>query len=171
MPDIAKARREATGLGPWQRTLLHLIARRWRRFVSRRGFAARCGFIAAADDGKRRLLARPTDRLDRIEVAAVTGDDTIEFSQSFDLINDHPAHLRGILRRLLRQLEHSATQFSARRLEFAAVLQMVVERNQVGATPAAPPPLPIANLIDDDAINPRIKRGLTPKASNRLPGF
>src|SRR5262249_32586801 len=65
---LGAARREATGLGPRQRTLLHLIAR-WRRgFVSRRGLAARCRFVAAADDGKRRLLARPTDRLDRIEV-------------------------------------------------------------------------------------------------------
>src|SRR4029434_7230642 len=54
-----------------------------------------------------------------------------------------------------------------RRLEFAAVLQMVVERDQVGATPPAPPPLPIADLIDDDAINPGPQGRLAPEPRER----
>src|SRR5262245_38215834 len=119
---LVAARRKGTGLGPRQRTLLDLIAR-WRRFVTRRWLAAWRRFVAAADDGKRRLLARPTGRFDRIEVPAVTGDDTIEFGQGLDLVDDNPAHLRGILRRFLRQLEHAAAQLAARCLELALHLR------------------------------------------------
>jgi hypothetical protein len=31
---------------------------------------------------------------------------------------------------------------------------MIVERDQIRSPPPAPPPLPIADLIDDDAVNP-----------------
>src|SRR4051812_41300426 len=42
----------------------------------------------------------------------------------------------------------------ARGLELAAVLQVIVERDEVGAPPPPPPALPVANLVDDDAIDP-----------------
>src|SRR5262245_15006957 len=116
---LVAARSKGTGLGPRQRTLLDLIA----RFVTRRWLAAWRRFVAAADDGKRRLLARPSGRFDRIEVPAVTGDDTIEFGQGLDLVDDNPAHLRGILRRFLRQLKHAAAQLAARCLELALHLR------------------------------------------------
>src|SRR5580692_7135658 len=53
-------------------------------------------------------------RLGGIERAAVTGDDAIELGQSFDLIDDDAAHLRGALGGLLRQFEDAAAQLGAR---------------------------------------------------------
>src|SRR5262249_50019048 len=105
---LVAARRKGTGLGPWPRTLVDLIARRRRRFVTRRRF------VSDTDGGNGRFLARPTGRVASIEVPAVTGDDSIELGQGLDLVPDNPAHLRGILRRFLRQLEHAAAQLPAR---------------------------------------------------------
>ncbi len=93
-------------------TLLGVIARRGR-FVARRRLGA------AADHSKRRLLARAADRLDRIEISAVAGNDTIELGQRLDLIHDDATHLRGVFGGFLRQFEHAATQFAARCVELA----------------------------------------------------
>ena len=72
-------------------------------------------FVAAADHGQRRLLARAAllHRLDRVEIAAVAGDDAVEFGQRLDLIDDDAAHLRGAFGGFLRQFEHAAAQFGA----------------------------------------------------------
>src|SRR5262249_56868566 len=47
-----------------------------------------------------------------VHVAAMTSDDAIELGQRLDLIDDHAPHLRGALRRLLRQLEDALAQRS-----------------------------------------------------------
>ena len=80
-----------------------------RRRMARRRF--RC---APRPPAARRLLARrPPHRLDRVETAAVTGDDAVELRQRLDLVDDDAAHLRGALGGLLRQFEHAAAQFGA----------------------------------------------------------
>ena len=45
------------------------------------------------------------------------GDDAVEFGERLDLVDDHLAHLRGVVGRLLRHFQHAAAQFVARRLE------------------------------------------------------
>ena len=75
--------------------------------------------VAAADDGQRRLLAHAAHRLDRVEIAAVAGDDAVELGQRLDLVDNDAAHLRGAVGGLLRQLENAAAQLGARRLQLA----------------------------------------------------
>ena len=41
------------------------------------------------------------------------GDDPVEFGQRLDLVDDHLAHLRGVVGGLLRHFEHAAAQFVA----------------------------------------------------------
>ncbi len=45
------------------------------------------------------------------------GDDPVELGERLDLVDDHLAHLRGVVGRLLRHLEHAAAQLVAGRLE------------------------------------------------------
>ena len=47
----------------------------------------------------------------------MAGDDAIELGQRLDLVDDDAAHLRRAFGGLLRQLEHAAAQFGARRLQ------------------------------------------------------
>src|SRR6187551_3136405 len=65
--------------------------------------------------------ALPTSRmrtsLRLLVVAAITGDDPVEFGERLDLVDDHLAHLRGVVGGLLRHLEHTAAQLVAGRLE------------------------------------------------------
>ncbi len=49
----------------------------------------------------------------------MTRDDAIELGQGLDLLDDDAAHLRGAVRRLLRQLENAAAQLGAGRVELA----------------------------------------------------
>ena len=64
-----------------------------------------------------------TPRLDRVEIAAVAGDDAVELGQRLDLVDDDAAHLRGAIGGLLRQLEGAAAQFVAGGFELAVHLQ------------------------------------------------
>ena len=41
------------------------------------------------------------------------GDDPVEFGQRLDLVDDHLAHLRGVVGGLLRHFQHAAAQFVA----------------------------------------------------------
>ena len=74
---------------------------------------------AAADGGQRRLLALRPARLDRVEIAAVAGDDAVELGQRLDLIDDDAAHLRGAFGGFLRQFEDAAAQLGAGGFELA----------------------------------------------------
>ena len=82
------------------------------------GRAAPCARGAAAGGGVDRLR-RAARRLDRVEAAAVAGDDAVELGQRIDLLDDDAAHLRGAFGGLLRQLEDALAQFGARRLHLA----------------------------------------------------
>src|SRR6516164_2186787 len=62
------------------------------------------------------------DRLDRVEAAAVAGDDAVELGQRLDLIDDDAPHVRGGIRRLLRQLENALAHLGSRALELATHL-------------------------------------------------
>ena len=81
--------------------------------------------LIAGDDGRHRgFLARwPPLRLDRVKMAAVTGDNAVELGQRLDLVDDDAAHLRGAVSGLLRQFEHAAAQFVACGFEFAMHIQ------------------------------------------------
>ena len=50
------------------------------------------------------------------------------------------------------------------RLELAALLQVLVERHLAGAVAPPPPALPVARLVDDDAIDPGAEGRLAPEA-------
>ena len=45
------------------------------------------------------------------------GDDAVELGERLDLVDDHLAHLRGVVGGLLRHFQHAAAQLVARRLE------------------------------------------------------
>jgi hypothetical protein len=44
---------------------------------------------------------------------------------------------------------------------------MIVERDQIRSPTPPPPPLPIADLIDDDAVNPGAQSRLAPEPGER----
>ena len=48
----------------------------------------------------------------------MTCDDPVQFGQRLDLVDDHLAHLRGILGGFLRHFEHAAAKFVARGVQF-----------------------------------------------------
>src|SRR6516165_3807746 len=135
------ARAPAAGLGGTERGRLGPP----RRHDRRRGHAGDVRALARrlrprAAIGARRLLARGATtgsrlyrlraahhgldrlhsargRLDRVEAAAVAGHDTVELGQRLDLIDDDAPHVRGGVRRLLRQLENALAHLGARTLE------------------------------------------------------
>ena len=45
------------------------------------------------------------------------GDDAVELGERLDLVDDHLAHLRGVVSRLLRHFQHATAQLVARRFE------------------------------------------------------
>jgi hypothetical protein len=47
--------------------------------------------------------------------------------------------------------------------EVAVLGDMLIERHLVGAPAAAPEPLSVARLVDDDAVDPGLERGLPPE--------
>ena len=75
----------------------------------------RLGRLHPANGGVGRL--HPARRLDRVEAAAVAGDDAVELGQRLDLVDDDASHVGGGLGRLLRQLEYPLAQLGARALE------------------------------------------------------
>ena len=75
----------------------------------------RLGRLHPANGGVGRL--HPARRLDRVEAAAVAGDDAVELGQRLDLVDDDAPHVGGGLGRLLRQLENALAQLGARALE------------------------------------------------------
>ena len=93
-----------------------------RDLVRPRGLPLRSRFLpSAAHAREQRLFAiDATRRLRRggVDVAAVPGDDPVQFRQRLDLVDDHPAQLRRALGRLLRQLKNAAPQLLARAFEF-----------------------------------------------------
>ena len=76
----------------------------------------RCYLRAATADGETGSASRRPGS-ERVETAAVAGDDAVELGQSLDLIDDDAAHLRGAFGGLLRQFENAAAQLGAGRLE------------------------------------------------------
>ena len=83
--------------------------RRWRAPAPRGRDAARRRGFGRLDPARRRL--------DRVEAAAVAGDDAVELGQRLDLVDDHAAHLGGAVGGLLRQFENALAQLAARGLE------------------------------------------------------
>ena len=78
--------------------------RHWRSAGSRGRGAVR---------GLDRLDPARAERLDRVEAAAVPGDDAVELGQRLDLVDDHAAHLGGAFGGLLRQFEDALAQLGA----------------------------------------------------------
>ena len=107
MPVMSAARRAARAAAAGS-------GRRWPPFagIGSGGGGARRGVVG--------LGAARVARLDRVEAAAVAGDDAIELGQRLDLVDDHAAHLGGAVGGLLRQFEDALAQLAARGLELAA---------------------------------------------------
>src|SRR5205823_12129324 len=77
------------------------------------------------------------------------------------LIEWQPLQRAPDARRRLLARQQAIGQHLARRLDLAAALQVLVERDEVCAAPPPPPALPVPNLVDDDAVDPRPERRLS----------